>query len=107
MDNKNETNIGQGAINAAAATQGRPMAGQAEPVTEVHRGTVRTALRLAEQAVDEINTRLREAETERNSHARSVGDLQQKVDRLTAEREYRTKHVRELMDLPGIGRPQF
>lgn len=74
-----------------------PVASVATPGVTVSVHAARTALRMAEQAVDEINTRLREAEHERDFHARMVGEQQATVQRLTAEREFRTKHVRDLM----------
>ena len=58
--------------------------------------TLRTALRQAEQAVNAININLRNTEIERDELARQLGAKQDFIDRLTNEREYLTKHVREL-----------
>ncbi len=70
---------------------------KAEPGVMIARHAARTAIRFAEQAADEINVRLRDAEQERDNFARKLGVQQDVVDRLRAEREYRTRHVREML----------
>ena len=67
------------------------------PDVTLHRNTLGMALRLAEQAVDDINMKLREAEQVRDDFARRLGSQQGLVDQLTVEREYRSRHVRSLM----------
>lgn len=77
----------------------RPMSNseQAEPGVTIARSALRTAIRQAEQAADEINARLRDAEQQRDNLARQIGAQQDMVDRLLSEREYRTRHVRALL----------
>lgn len=83
--------------DAPMASQ-RPMSNseQAEPGVVIPRSAARTAIRQAEQAADEINARLRDAEQRRDDLARQLGAQQEMVDRLLSEREYRTRHVRNL-----------
>lgn len=63
---------------------------------QVPRYAVRSALHLAERSVDEINAKLRDAETERDDLARKLGAQQDIVDHLLGERDYRTMHARDL-----------
>lgn len=63
-----------------------------------------TALRQAEQAVGEIVAKLRDAEAERDDLARKLGAQQDMIDRLSSEREYRTRHVRALTASVEVGR---
>ena len=98
MDNfKDEAGqpMGQSAINA-----------NQEATAAVRRSTVRVALRFAEQAADEINAKLRDAEIERDELARKLGAQQDMIDRLQSERDYRSRHVRDLMAVSEAGRPQ-
>lgn len=91
---------------------GRPMsrtdtntATSQEPTVPVRRSTARVALRFAEQAADEINAKLRDAETERDELARKLGAQQDMIDRLQSERDYRSRHVRDLMAVFPVDRP--
>ena len=68
-----------------------------EPGVTLRRHTVRAAISVAEHAADESNLRLREAEQQRDDLARRLGEMQRKVDVLLAERENRTRHVRDLL----------
>ena len=70
---------------------------KAEPGIVLIRRAVSVAIRQAEQAVDEINARLRDAEQQRDDLARKLGAQQDVIDRLTGEREYRSRHVRDLL----------
>ena len=68
------------------------------PGVTVNRHTVRTALRSAEKLADDANLMLREAERERDNAVRRLGKLQERVDALHQEREFRTRHVQDLLD---------
>jgi predicted DNA-binding protein (UPF0251 family) len=81
-------------ITTAATTSADPY--QGKPDLRLRPHVVRTALRQAEQAADEINARLRDAEQDRDDLARKLGVSQDTVDRLLSERLYRSKHIREL-----------
>lgn len=70
---------------------------KAEPGITLPAYAARTALKLAEGAVDEINARLRAAEEDRDELVRKLGRQQEMVDRLLSERDYRTRHVRTLL----------
>lgn len=70
---------------------------KAEPGVTIAHSALRTAIRQAEQAADEINARLRDAEQQRDNLARQLGAQQDMVDRLAGERDYRTRHVRALL----------
>ena len=91
---------------------GRPMMSRQdtdstqEPNVSVRRSTARVALRFAEQAADEINAKLRDAEIERDELARKLGAQQGMIDRLQSEHDYRSRHVRDLMAVSEADRPQ-
>lgn len=96
MDNVNEEASGPMARTDTTSTM--------EPTVAVRRSAARTALRLAEQAADEINAKLRDAEVERDELARKLGAKQDMIDRLTSERDYRTRHVRAMIEATETGR---
>lgn len=86
--------------NDEADTKASPvtMTAETEPqYVRIPKYAVGTAVRQAKQAVEEINAKLRDAERERDELARKLGSYQDMVDRLTGERNYRTKHVRALL----------
>ncbi len=69
---------------------------RARPTVAVPSHVVGTALRMAENAVNEIVSRICIAEQERDQLARRIGVQQDQIDRLNGEREYRSRLVREL-----------
>ena len=69
----------------------------AEPGIVLPRHAANEAVKLAERSVDDINALLRDAERQRDELARKLGAQQDMVDRLLGEREYRSRHVRELL----------
>ena len=87
----------EGIVMSKAMSDAKTSNAGDEPGITMRRHTVTTALRLAEQAADEMNALLRAAEQERDNAARRLGDAQRKVDTLSGEREYRSRHVRDLL----------
>ena len=85
-----------GRITMAMQATDASNAETAQPTVPVNKHALRTALRLAEKGVHEVNDLLRAAEQERDGAARSLGALQSRVDALTSERDYLTRHVRDL-----------
>ena len=71
-------------------------ASPSQPAVAVPRHALRTAIRLAEQAAEEIVKRIREAEQERDNLARRVGAQQELIDGLNGEGEYRSRHLLDL-----------
>jgi hypothetical protein len=74
---------------------------QSEPGITLPCSSAKLALRMAERSVDEINAKLRDAERSRDDLARQVGSQQDIVDRLLSEREYLSRHVREMESARG------
>ncbi len=66
------------------------------PKFAIPRHALRAALEMAENAVNEIVSRIRSAEQERDQLARRIGVQQDQIDRLNGEREYRSRLVRDL-----------
>jgi hypothetical protein len=69
----------------------------AAPQVSVSYHVHREAVCLAEQAADEINRQLQAAEEERDRLVRRTGVQQALIDKLLAERDLRTAHVRALL----------
>lgn len=68
----------------------------AEPGVKISAQAARIAALQAEEAVRDTQTRLKDAELERDTLARRLGHAQDKVDRLYDEIEHRTSHARNL-----------
>ena len=89
--------VGNGCVmQATGDQQSTANSEKSELGVTIPRHAARTALRVAEQAVDDITRTLRDAEQQRDDLARRLGDAQRKVDTLTGEMNYRTRHVRDL-----------
>lgn len=89
----------------------RPMAVDAgaertPPTVIIPKYALRTAIHQAERAVEEMQARIRDAETERDDLARKLGAQQDMIDRLTGERDYRTRHLRALQSPSNTGTPE-
>jgi hypothetical protein len=68
----------------------------AQPTKLVPRHALITAIRAAKSAVEETHNRLVEFEQQRDDLARQLGHVQERVDNMRGERDYRSRHVRNL-----------
>ncbi len=78
------------------AMQATANTSEPDPRITISRHAALTALRAAEAAADEANNRLRDAEQQRDNLVRDLSVKQQRVDALHRERDFRSRHVRDL-----------
>ena len=71
-------------------------AANSEPTATIPRYALREALKNAEYAADEILTKLRGLQAQRDDHVRMAGEAQAGIDQLQTELNRRTRHVRTL-----------
>lgn len=68
-----------------------------EPAVTIPRYALNEAISNAERVADDILTKLREAEAQRDDHVRAAGEAQARIDALSTELNRRTRHVRRLL----------